>query len=74
GAAAGRRRLVRVRYSPAGVTADDVIRDEVAGIPARTPVVVVTNDQAIVGDVRASGANVVSADVLLVVSGRTAAR
>jgi len=53
------------------VSADDVIRDEVAALPARTPVVVVTNDQAIVVDVRSAGANVVSSDMMLAVAGRS---
>ena len=68
--ASARRRLIRVQYSPAGVSADDVIRAEVRAVPAATPVVVVTNDQAIVSDVRGHGANVVSSDMLLAVGGR----
>jgi predicted RNA-binding protein with PIN domain len=70
--ASGARRLVRVQYSPAGVTADDVIRSEVAALPASTPVVVVTNDQAIVNDVRAAGANTVPSDQFLHIIGVTA--
>ena len=73
GASAGRR-LVRVRFSPPGVSADDVIRDEVRGLPANTPVVVATNDQAIISDVRVAGANVVSSEMLLAVGGRQIAR
>ena len=73
GASAGRR-LIRVQFSPAGVIADDVIRAEVQALPASTPVVVVTNDQAIVGDVRADGANVVSSDMLLAIAGRPVQR
>ncbi|MEL6893867.1 MAG: NYN domain-containing protein [Actinomycetota bacterium] len=57
GAHAARRRLVRVVYSPVGVTADDVIRDEVRRLPSGRNVVVVTNDQEIVRDIRAWGAN-----------------
>jgi len=52
------------------VIADDVIRAEVQALPASTPVVVVTNDQAIVADVRADGANVVASDMLLAIAGR----
>jgi len=64
GAHAPRRRLTRVVYSPEGVTADDVIRGEVARLdPA--PVVVVTNDAEIRRDVRAAGANVVSSTTLV---------
>lgn len=69
GASAGRR-LIRVQYSPAGVSADDLIRAEVRALPATTPVIVVTNDLAIVADVRSDGANVVSSDMLLAVGGR----
>ncbi len=68
GASAGRR-LVAVRFSPPGVTADDVIREEVARLPASRPVVVVTNDGAIVESVRRDGANVVSSDALLTAAG-----
>jgi predicted RNA-binding protein with PIN domain len=62
GAHTRKRRLARVAYSPAGVEADDVIRDEVGAAPADRPVVVVTNDQAVRRDVAAAGANVVSSD------------
>lgn len=61
---AGRRRLVRVTYSPEGITADDVIRDEVARLDPSVPVVVVTNDAEIVRDVKAMGANVISSTTL----------
>lgn len=71
GASAGRR-LVRVRYSQAGVSADDVIRAEVAAISVKTPIVVVTNDQAIAVDVRNAGANVVASEALLAAAGRIA--
>jgi predicted RNA-binding protein with PIN domain len=62
GASSDQRRLVRVVYSPEGVIADDVIRSEVARLPASRHVVVVTNDKAIVTDVRTMGANTVSSD------------
>jgi predicted RNA-binding protein with PIN domain len=62
GASSDQRRLVRVVYSPEGVIADDVIRSEVARLPASRHVIVVTNDKAIVTDVRAMGANTVSSD------------
>ncbi len=62
GIAATVRRLVRVTFSPEGVIADDVIRREVAALPDDVPVVVVTNDQAVITDVRAMGANPVSSD------------
>jgi predicted RNA-binding protein with PIN domain len=65
GATADRRRVVRVVFSPDDVIADDVIRDEVRRLPAARPVVVVTNDQQIVRDVRAMGANTISSDQLL---------
>ncbi len=72
--ASSRRRLVRVQFSPAGVSADDVIRDEAQALPQSTPLVVVTSDRAIATDVRAMGANVVTADALLAAAGRNVPR
>lgn len=65
GAASEGRRIVRVMFSPDGVIADDVIRDEVRRLPATRNVVVVTNDREIVADVRAMGANTMASDQLL---------
>ncbi|MEO6653251.1 MAG: NYN domain-containing protein [Ilumatobacteraceae bacterium] len=65
GARAEGRRVVRVMFSPAGVIADDVIRDEVRRLPVTRNVVVVTNDREIVRDVRALGANTMTSDQLL---------
>ena len=65
GATARARRLVRVSFSPEGVTADDVLRAEVAALGLHRPVVVVTNDKAIIADVRVAGANLVSSDTFL---------
>jgi predicted RNA-binding protein with PIN domain len=62
GAAAPGRRLVRVTYSPEGVIADDVLRAEVDAVADDVPVLVVTNDQAVLTDVRAMGANTLSSD------------
>jgi predicted RNA-binding protein with PIN domain len=70
GASAPRRRLVRVQYSPAGVLADDVLREEVDRLDVERAVVVVTNDQAVVADVRAAGASIVSSDQFLQVARR----
>jgi hypothetical protein len=70
GAATDQRRLVRVVYSPEGVIADDVIRAEVARLPANRPVVVVTNDAQIVADVRVRGANTVTSDRFLALARR----
>ncbi|TPW14107.1 MAG: hypothetical protein FD127_1621 [Acidimicrobiaceae bacterium] len=64
------RRLVRVSFSPAGVSADDVLRAEVLALSHSTPVVVVTNDQAVLTDVRASGANVLASEQWLALAGR----
>jgi len=66
GAHASTRRRVRITYSPAGVTADDVLRAEVAAEDPGKPIVVVTNDRAIIADVTAAGANTVSSDDFLV--------
>jgi predicted RNA-binding protein with PIN domain len=57
---------VRITYSPKGVSADDVLRAEVAGVDVAKPVVVVTNDREIITDVVALGANTVSSDDFLV--------
>jgi len=67
GAHATRRRLVRVVWSPEGVIADDVIRDEVHRLPNARAVVVVTNDAEIIADVKALGANIVPSNALLAV-------
>jgi len=67
GAHATRRRLIRVVWSPEGVIADDVIRDEVRRLPPARAVVVVTNDAEIVADVKALGANVVPSNALIAV-------
>jgi predicted RNA-binding protein with PIN domain len=66
GAHASTRRRVRIAYSPAGVSADDVLRAEVATEDPGKPVIVVTNDRAIIADVTAAGANTVSSDDFLV--------
>jgi predicted RNA-binding protein with PIN domain len=68
GAHAARRRLIRTVYSPEGVIADDVIRDEVRRLPATRAVVVVTNDAEIVADVKALGANVLPSNALIAVA------
>jgi predicted RNA-binding protein with PIN domain len=65
GAAATKRRLSRVVFSPGGVLADDVLRAEVAALPPSTKVVVVTSDEAVRRDVRAAGANTVSSRAFL---------
>ncbi len=65
GASADGRRVVRVVFSPEGVTADDVIRDEVRRLPGTRHVVVVTNDREILTDTRAMGANLMSSDQLI---------
>lgn len=67
GAHAPVRRTIRVVYSPAGTTADDVIRAEVEHLDEDRPVVVVTNDREIVADVKAVGANVVASNAFIAV-------
>ncbi len=49
-------RGVRVLFSRAGETADDVLRALVDGEPVGRPLVVVTSDRAVVQDVRRAGA------------------
>jgi hypothetical protein len=64
------RRLVRVSYSPRGVLADDVLRAEVMAIDPARAVIVVTNDQAVLHDVKSAGANTVSSDAFLTLARR----
>ena len=64
------RRLVRITFSDAGVIADDVIRHEVSLLAHDIPVLVVTNDQAVLHDVRSMGANTLSSEQFLLVARR----
>jgi predicted RNA-binding protein with PIN domain len=64
------RRHLRIEFSPAGVTADDVIVDLVSSLPADRPVVVATNDGEVRHGARAGGANVISSEQLLAVARR----
>lgn len=70
GASAPGRRLVRVQFSAEGVSADDVLRAEVAALPVDVPVVVVTNDQAVAQDVRLHGASTMASEQWLALAGR----
>jgi predicted RNA-binding protein with PIN domain len=65
--AIGARRAVRVLFSAEGVTADDVIRDEVDRLPPERAVIVVTNDREIVRDVRQAGANVIPSNAFIAI-------
>ncbi|MET9020306.1 NYN domain-containing protein [Actinopolymorpha sp. NPDC004070] len=58
-------RGVRVRFSPAGISADDVIRQLVAAEPEGRPVVVVSSDREIADGVRRSGARPIASDALV---------
>lgn len=58
-------RGVKVVFSPAGVIADDVIRDLVAAEPAGRVLVVVTDDRALGADVRRAGARLAGAGALV---------
>ena len=64
-------RGVRVRFSPEGVIADDVIRDLVAAEPEGRVVVVVTSDQAVARDVVRAGARSVAAEALIALLARS---
>ncbi|MFI5953495.1 NYN domain-containing protein [Cryptosporangium sp. NPDC051539] len=63
--APGSPRGVRVIFSPAGVTADEVIRRLVRAEPAGRPVVVVSSDKEVAGGIRRSGAYAVPSIVLV---------
>ncbi len=58
-------RAVAVRYSPTGVTADDVLIDLLAGEPPSQPVVVVSSDRAVGVEARRHGALVLDAEAFL---------
>jgi predicted RNA-binding protein with PIN domain len=58
-------RGVRVLFSAASETADDLIRRLVSAEPQGRPIVVVTSDQQVQRDVQRSGAWVVPSSVLL---------
>lgn len=58
-------RGVRVRFSPAGVTADDVIARLVEAEPNGRPVVVVSSDREVAEHARSAGARPVAADALI---------
>jgi predicted RNA-binding protein with PIN domain len=63
------RRLVRVRFTPAGVSADDALREAVVSIADEVAVVVVTDDRAVLDDVRAGGANTLASRQWLELTG-----
>jgi predicted RNA-binding protein with PIN domain len=63
------RRLVRVRFTPSGVSADDALREAVASIADEVAVVVVTDDRAVLDDVRAGGANTLASRQWLELTG-----
>ena len=65
-----RPRGVRVLYSPAGVIADDVIRELVAAEPQGRPLVVVSSDNEVVEDVARAGARTMAAGSLTRLVGR----
>jgi predicted RNA-binding protein with PIN domain len=61
-AAHQRRSHVRVRFSPAGVEADDVVIDAVDRVSSRRPVTVVSSDRRVRDGARARGARVVGSE------------
>ncbi len=64
------RRTVRVRFTAAGVQADDVIRDLIDQFPAHRPVIVVSSDREVADGARTRGANSVSSRQFLTALGR----
>lgn len=59
------RQCVRVRFSPPGVEADDVVLDLVAQLPASRPVIVASSDNRVREGARRGGANLVYSRQLL---------
>jgi predicted RNA-binding protein with PIN domain len=66
----GRRRYLKVEFSPPGVTADDVIVELADLVPADRPLIVATNDREVRAGVRAAGANLLASEQLLAVARR----
>jgi predicted RNA-binding protein with PIN domain len=64
------RTAVRVRFSPDGVEADDVLIDLVDHAPAERPVAVVSSDNRVRDAARRRGANAIGANQLLALLGR----
>jgi hypothetical protein len=64
------RRHLRIEFSPAGVTADEIIVELVGTLPVDRPIVVATNDGEVRAGARAGGANVISSEQLLAVARR----
>lgn len=62
---AGRDRGVRIRFSPDGVEADDVIIDAVGSTDQSRPVTVVSSDKRVRAGAASSGANVISSAQLI---------
>lgn len=62
---AGGRDTVRVRFSPPGIEADDVILDLASTVPSERPLVVASSDRYVGDGARRLGANVVGAAQLL---------
>lgn len=63
-------RAVRVRFSPPGVIADDIIRQLVAAEPSGRPVVVVSTDREVAESITKMGARSVASAALVAVLGR----
>lgn len=59
------RQLLRVRFSPPGVEADDVLLDLVEQLPPRRPVTVASSDKRVRTGARAHGANLLHARQLV---------
>ena len=65
----GRDAGVRVRFSPAGVEADDVLIDSVSAVAADRPVVIVSSDRRVRTGASERGANVLHSRQLLAIMG-----
>jgi predicted RNA-binding protein with PIN domain len=69
-AVAAARAAVRVRFSPGGVEADDVLLDLVDRVPVERPVLVASSDKRVRDGARQRGANALGARQLLAALGR----
>ncbi len=68
GVAPSKGQPVRVLFTPAGTTADEQILHLVPTVPRERPVVVASSDREVADGARRLGANVISAEQLLVAS------
>ena len=63
-------RSIAVRYSPTGVTADEMIADTLGSLSDDEAVIVVSSDREVADDARRQGATVLRSSAFLAAIGR----